>query len=57
VSGHASRIHVIDDRRRNRVGIVAEVVFVVMAVLADVVGHNRSAIFQMDDVRDGGAAG
>ena len=50
MSGHAAGIDVIYGRLGDRVGIVADVVFVVIAVFADVIGDDGAAIFQMDGV-------
>ena len=50
-SGHASSIDVIDGRFWNRIGIVADVVFVMIAIFADAVRYDGAAVFQMDGVR------
>ena len=51
MSWHAAGINVIYGRLGNRVGVVADIVFVMIAVFADVVGHDGAAILQMDRVR------
>lgn len=50
---HASGFDAVDRRFRNRVGVVAYVVFVVIAVFADVIGDDSPAILKMDSVGAG----
>jgi hypothetical protein len=38
------------DRFGDGVGVVAKVVFVVISVLANMIGHDSAAIFQMDGI-------
>lgn len=46
----AASIYVIDQRFRDGIGVVANVVLEVVAVFADVVGWNAAAVLEMDGV-------
>src|SRR5579864_8164594 len=46
-------IHVIDDRFGYRVRVVADVVFVMIAAFADVIGYDGAAVFQVNRVSRG----
>lgn len=47
---YASSINVVDHRFRDRVGVVADVVLVAIAILADVIGQDGAPILQMNRV-------
>lgn len=47
---HSSRVYVIYNRFGDRVGVLADVVFVAAAIFADMIGQNRTAVLQMDGV-------
>ena len=47
---HAAAFNAIYGRRRDGVGIIADVVFYVSAILTNVIGPDNTPIFQMDNV-------
>ena len=52
VRGHAAGFHTIDRSLGNRVNVLADLVFVPIAVFADAIGDNGSSIFEMDRVSE-----
>ncbi len=50
MNGNAPGIYVVDAGFGDGVGVVADIVFKVIAVFANVVGYDGAAIFQMDGV-------
>ena len=57
VRGHAAGFYVIHRTLGNGISVVADFVFIAIAVFADMVGEDGAAILQMDRVRRGRRGG